>query len=193
MSTFKTTTVNRLVSLHFQRPLHFHSSLQPKKLHQIPSSYTPPAHISSTPRPMSSFSMPPVQPGRIRVLKQGSDPRPAGPVVYWMFRDQRLRDNWALIHAVHQANLLEVPVAIAFNLFHQFKGAKARHLGFMLRGLKKLQSDLRSTIDVPFFLFQASSCCTYFFIFSCFYFLFGKKLSSHYYFAGIATYNGGLG
>lgn len=169
MSTFKTTTVNRLVSLHFHRPLHFHSSFQPKSFNKFPLPTLPRRTLAPLLRPMSS-SMPPVQPGRIRILKQGSDPRPAGPVVYWMFRDQRLRDNWALIHAVHQANQLEVPVAIAFNLFHQFKGAKARHLGFMLRGLKKLHSDLRSMIDVPFFLFQVSSCCAYFF----FMFLFEK-------------------
>ncbi|XP_011081112.1 deoxyribodipyrimidine photo-lyase [Sesamum indicum] len=107
-----------------------------------------------------SSSIPAVQPGRIRVLKQGADPKAAGPVVYWMFRDQRLRDNWALIHAVHQANKWEVPVAIAFNLFHQFKGAKARQLGFMLRGLKKLHSDLQSTLEVPFFLFQGEAVDT---------------------------------
>ncbi|KAK6137672.1 hypothetical protein DH2020_028598 [Rehmannia glutinosa] len=103
-----------------------------------------------------SSSVPAVQPGRIRVLKQSADTKPAGPVVYWMFRDQRLKDNWALIHAVHQANQWEVPVAIAFNLFNQFKGAKARQLGFMLRGLKKLHSDLQSTLDIPFYLFQAT-------------------------------------
>lgn len=74
-----------------------------------------------------------------------------------MFRDQRLRDNWALIHAIHQANQREVPIAIAFNLFNQFKGAKARHFGFMLRGLKKLHSDLQSSLNVPFFLFRVSS------------------------------------
>ncbi|GER27994.1 CPD photolyase family protein [Striga asiatica] len=106
-----------------------------------------------------SSSIPAVHPGRVRVLKPGVDPKSPGqgPVVYWMFRDQRLRDNWALIHAVHQANQMKVPVAIAFNLFHQFKGAKARHLGFMLRGLKRLHSDLHSTLEIPFFLFQASS------------------------------------
>ncbi|KAL7160289.1 hypothetical protein ABFS83_01G084100 [Erythranthe nasuta] len=109
---------------------------------------------------MSSSSIPAVQPGRIRVLKQAPDPKPSGPVVYWMFRDQRLRDNWALIHAVHHAHRLEVPLAIAFNLFHQFKGAKARHLGFMLRGLKKLHSDLQSTLDIPFFLFQGEAVDT---------------------------------
>ncbi|XP_042055679.1 deoxyribodipyrimidine photo-lyase-like isoform X1 [Salvia splendens] len=107
-----------------------------------------------------SSSIPPVQPGRIRILKQGSDRNSVGPVVYWMFRDQRLRDNWALIHAIHQANMLQVPLAIAFNLFHQFKGAKARHLGFMLRGLRKLHSDLLSTLEIPFFLFQGEAVDT---------------------------------
>ena len=77
-----------------------------------------------------------------------------GPVVYWMFRDQRLKDNWALIHAVDQANKANVPIAIAFNLFDQFLGAKARQLGFMLRGLEKLCGEIEETLRVPFFLFQ---------------------------------------
>ncbi|EPS68392.1 hypothetical protein M569_06376, partial [Genlisea aurea] len=104
--------------------------------------------------------VPPVQSGRISIAKQAPEPRTAGPVIYWMFRDQRLKDNWALIHAVHQANLRDVPVAVAFNLFHQFKGAKARHLGFMLKGLKKLCSDLQSTVGIPFFLFQGEAVDT---------------------------------
>ncbi|KAE8681326.1 Deoxyribodipyrimidine photo-lyase [Hibiscus syriacus] len=94
-----------------------------------------------------------VQPGRIRVLKEGSHSLRNGPVVYWMFRDQRLKDNWALIHAVDQANKANVPVAIAFNLFEQFMGAKARQLGFMLKGLRQLQKCLEDA-QIPFFLFQ---------------------------------------
>ncbi|KAJ6308248.1 hypothetical protein OIU76_017931 [Salix suchowensis] len=80
-----------------------------------------------------------------------------GPVVYWMFRDQRLRDNWALIHAIDQANRSNVPVAVAFNLFDQFLGAKARQLGFMLRGLCQLQSRIEETLQIPFFLFQGEA------------------------------------
>ncbi|GMH09488.1 hypothetical protein Nepgr_011329 [Nepenthes gracilis] len=97
-----------------------------------------------------------VQPGRIRILKQVSKPsgQNPGPVVYWMFRDQRLRDNWALIHAVDQANKANVPVAVAFNLFDRFKGAGARQLGFMLRGLKQLQRSIEDFLHIPFFLFQ---------------------------------------
>ncbi|KAJ0014422.1 hypothetical protein Pint_19883 [Pistacia integerrima] len=101
-----------------------------------------------------------VHPGRIRVLKQGSPPaldQHAGPVVYWMFRDQRLRDNWALIHAVDQANKNNVPVAVAFNLFDQFLGAKARQLGFMLKGLRHLQTSIEETFQIPFFLFQGEA------------------------------------
>ncbi|KAK6947653.1 DNA photolyase, N-terminal [Dillenia turbinata] len=103
-----------------------------------------------------------VQSGRIRVLKEGSRPldKAQGPVIYWMFRDQRLKDNWALIHAVDQANKAKVPVAVAFNLFNQFLGAKARQLGFMLRGLKQLQHEIEHKLHVPFYLFQGEATQT---------------------------------
>ncbi|XP_019057660.1 PREDICTED: deoxyribodipyrimidine photo-lyase isoform X2 [Tarenaya hassleriana] len=102
------------------------------------------------------------QPGRIRVLKEGirkpSD-QAVGPVVYWMFRDQRLRDNWALIHAVDEANKANTPVAVAFNLFDQFLGARARQLGFMLKGLRQLHRQIES-LQIPFFLLQGDATVT---------------------------------
>ncbi|XP_052210789.1 deoxyribodipyrimidine photo-lyase isoform X2 [Diospyros lotus] len=112
--------------------------------------------MAENPSPTQSTT---VQSGRIRVLKEGSRPsdREMGPVVYWMFRDQRLRDNWALIHAVDQANKANVPVAVAFNLFDQFLGAKARQLGFMLKGLQQLHRDIEVTLRIPFFLFQGEA------------------------------------
>uniref|UniRef100_M4DJU8 Deoxyribodipyrimidine photo-lyase n=1 Tax=Brassica campestris TaxID=3711 RepID=M4DJU8_BRACM len=100
-----------------------------------------------------------VQPGRIRILKKPSlllpDQTP-GPVVYWMFRDQRLRDNWALIHAVDLANRTNAPVAVVFNLFDQFLGAKARQLGFMLKGLRQIHRQIES-LQIPFFLLQGDA------------------------------------
>ncbi|KAF9616344.1 hypothetical protein IFM89_029598 [Coptis chinensis] len=103
-----------------------------------------------------------IQPGRFRILKEGCKPlllqeSGGGPVVYWMFRDQRLKDNWALIHAVEQANKANVPVVVAFNLFDQFLGAKARQLGFMLKGLRHLHTSLQETLHIPFFLFQGEA------------------------------------
>ncbi len=38
------------------------------------------------------------------------------PVIYWMSRDQRAKDNWALIHAAEEAKRNGAPLAVAFNL-----------------------------------------------------------------------------
>ncbi|PKA60033.1 Deoxyribodipyrimidine photo-lyase [Apostasia shenzhenica] len=108
-----------------------------------------------------------VHPGRFRMVKNAVSPpprpsparSPGGPVVYWMFRDQRSRDNWALIHAVRLANQSSAPVAVAFNLFHRFLGAHARQLGFMLRGLRLLQHRLRD-LGIPFFLLRGDAAET---------------------------------
>ncbi|XP_078448030.1 photolyase 1 [Wolffia australiana] len=100
-----------------------------------------------------------VQAGRIRVLKAAAGGKNKGPVVYWMFRDQRSRDNWALIHAVDLANRSGKPVAVAFNLFHRFLGAHARQLGFMIRGLRELQDRL-AALGIPFFLFRGEAADT---------------------------------
>lgn len=55
-----------------------------------------------------------VNPKRVRELK-GGDVK-AGPVVYWLSRDQRVNDNWALLYAIEQAQKSGSPVAVAFNL-----------------------------------------------------------------------------
>ena len=41
-----------------------------------------------------------VSPGRVRELRKGS--LKDGPVIYWMSRDQRSVDNWALIYAIQK-------------------------------------------------------------------------------------------
>ena len=93
----------------------------------------------------------------MRVLKEQSRPSEDGLVVYWMLRDQQIRDNWALIHVIDEANKAGVPVAVAFNLFDQFLSVEALQLGFMFRGLKQLQLDPQESLQIPFILFQASS------------------------------------
>ena len=64
--------------------------------------------------PTSSSGVPLVHPKRVQVLKAG--PPSSGPVIYWMSRDQRMADNWALIHAAEVAAKSGAPVAVAFNL-----------------------------------------------------------------------------
>jgi len=75
--------------------------------------------------------------GRVFLLKKGREKK--GPVVYWMSRDQRLMDNWALLFAIEQANELNVPCHIIFTLSSSFLGAGLRQFDFMLTGLKELE------------------------------------------------------
>jgi hypothetical protein len=53
-------------------------------------------------------------PKRVRNLRAGT--QGPGPVIYWMSRDQRVADNWALLHAADAANKKGAPLAVAFNL-----------------------------------------------------------------------------
>jgi deoxyribodipyrimidine photo-lyase len=88
---------------------------------------------------------------RVRILKRGTIRQ--GAVVCWMNRDQRVRDNWALVHAQDIAREIGAPLAVVFCLVPSFLGATIRHYGFMLRGLEQVEQDLRS-LDIPFFLLQ---------------------------------------
>ncbi|MBD3219606.1 deoxyribodipyrimidine photolyase, partial [bacterium] len=65
-----------------------------------------------------------------------------GPVVHWMRRDQRVRDNWALLHAQDLALHLEQPLVVVFNLVPEFLGAARRQYAFMLGGLRTVARDL---------------------------------------------------
>lgn len=74
-----------------------------------------------------------------------------GPVAYWMSRDQRAQDNWALLFAQKLALDARVPLIVFFTLAPAFLSAAARHYGFMLRGLKELQHTL-SAHSIPLIL-----------------------------------------
>ena len=78
--------------------------------------------------------------GRIRVLKEGQDGK--GPVVYWMSRDQRVNDNWALLYAQTLAIERKSPLIVVFCLTKEFLGATERHYVFMLKGLRDVDSVL---------------------------------------------------
>ena len=69
-------------------------------------------------------------PSRARRLND-KQPR-GGPVVYWMSRDQRARDNWALLFASGLAAERRSPLLVSFCLVPSFPGANLRHYEFML-------------------------------------------------------------
>ncbi len=90
-----------------------------------------------------------VQPERIFKLKNGTAGQ--GNVVYWMSRDQRMNDNWALIHASRLASSLNAELAVVFCLTDKFPGANIRHYDFMLEGLNEVSGNLQLK-NIPFYL-----------------------------------------
>jgi len=86
---------------------------------------------------------------RIRLLQKGDETN--GPVVYWMSRDQRVHDNWALLFAQKLALEKKKSLVIVFNLFPDFLEATIRQYGFMLKGLQEVEIEL-SKYSIPFFL-----------------------------------------
>ncbi|XP_038820223.1 CPD photolyase [Salvelinus namaycush] len=86
-------------------------------------------------------------------IKQGSE-----GVVYWMNRDHRVQDNWALIYAQQLALEEKLPLHICFCLVipQNSESATIRHFGFMLRGLEEVAKDC-SALDIQFHLLQGSA------------------------------------
>ena len=78
-----------------------------------------------------------------------------GPVVYWMSRERRVMDNWALAHGLAVAARAEKPFHVLYVLDHEQDAfAGARHRLFELEGLRETQERLRA-LGVPFHLFDA--------------------------------------
>ena len=94
---------------------------------------------------------------RVRVLKAGKVG--TGPVIYWCSRDQRVRDNWALIYACETANETDAPVVVVFSLVTRFLGAGARQFCFMLKGLREMEQALLAK-NIKFVLLEGEPSLT---------------------------------
>jgi len=86
---------------------------------------------------------------RVRTLREASARK--GPVLYWMSRDQRVSDNWALLYAQKQALTAHQPLGVVFCLVPEFLNAAFRQYAFMIEGLKSVQEELAKR-NIPFFL-----------------------------------------
>jgi len=90
---------------------------------------------------------------RIRLLRDA--PARPGPIVYWMSRDQRAEDNWALLYAQDLALARKQPLLVMFCLVPGFLHAAVRQYGFMLAGLQEVEKVLRKK-NIPFHLVAGS-------------------------------------
>lgn len=74
-----------------------------------------------------------------------------GPVLYWMQREQRVDDNWALVKAQQLAREKQEPLLVLFNI-SKYHGAKTqRHYEFMIAGLIELQEQL-AKLNISFWV-----------------------------------------
>ena len=97
--------------------------------------------------------MPLLNKKRTRILKEGH--QGPGAVIYWMSRDQRIRDNWALLFAQALALEKKSPLVVTFCLVPEYLQATIRQYGFMLKGLREVDASLGRK-NIPFFLLKGS-------------------------------------
>jgi len=77
----------------------------------------------------------------------GVIPNP-GPIVYWMDRDKRVSDNWALLHALDLGGRLRSPVIAATVIDPRAMLVTDRRLTFLAQGLEETAQQL-SSLNVP--------------------------------------------
>lgn len=72
-----------------------------------------------------------------------------GAIAYWMSRDQRMEDNWALLYAQKKALENQVPLIIIFCLVKDYLNAPTYAYAFMINGLTELKHKLYH-YNIPF-------------------------------------------
>ncbi|XP_015775247.1 PREDICTED: deoxyribodipyrimidine photo-lyase-like [Acropora digitifera] len=82
---------------------------------------------------------------RVRLLSKSTDiSDDCKAIAYWMWRDQRVQDNWALLYAQRMALKQEVPLVVCFCLPSKYLHSTFRQYSFMIKGLQQVEKELAS-------------------------------------------------
>ncbi len=92
-----------------------------------------------------------INPGRIKTIRSG--PFQGKGVLYWMQRDKRVDDNWALISSQYIALKNKVPLYVCFQYVGEYKESNIRHYDFLFKGLKETASALKEK-NISFILLK---------------------------------------
>ena len=88
----------------------------------------------------SSVAESPVNKHRIRLMTKSAkkiDPEATGGIAYWMLRDQRVQDNWALLYAQQLALQRGVPLHVVVGFIpNKFHLINLRTAAFQIKGLQ---------------------------------------------------------
>jgi deoxyribodipyrimidine photo-lyase len=71
-----------------------------------------------------------------------------GAVLYHMSRDQRVRDNWALVYASQLAEKSNSELYVVFSVYDEYCDGAQRSYDFMFDGLKQVQNEL-AKLNIP--------------------------------------------
>lgn len=88
-----------------------------------------------------------------RVRNINEQPVLDGPVVYWMNREIRTADNWALLYAQEVALKQRVPLLVVYTLATGPSETKSRQWFFKMQGLREVNEGLAEK-NIPFFLMR---------------------------------------
>ena len=78
-----------------------------------------------------------------------------GPVLYWMSRDMRVEDNWALILGGQLATQKNSKLVVVFALVPEYLEATWRQYEFMLKGLQEVELSLNK-VGIEFIFLSCS-------------------------------------
>lgn len=73
------------------------------------------------------------------------------PVLYWMIRDQKVFDNYALLFTQHLANERNSGIVVCFNLQNDNLNLTLRKFDFLIKGLQKIETTLND-LNISFFI-----------------------------------------
>ena len=104
-----------------------------------------------------------LRPERLRCLRTntigpGIPPAGSGPVIYWIQRERRVHDNWALLYAIelHRAfGEASQGVRVCFCIPPSFLGSTMRQYDFKLHGFEELEREL-ADLGIPFDMLTGS-------------------------------------
>ena len=94
-----------------------------------------------------------VHPNRIKQLQSGS--LKGKTVLYWMQRDKRVYDNWALLHAQDLALQNGYSLMVCFNYIGDFPSSNIRQYDFLFQGLYETEKSLKK-LNISFRLLNGT-------------------------------------
>ncbi|CAG9864277.1 unnamed protein product [Phyllotreta striolata] len=77
-------------------------------------------------------------------------------ILYWMYRDCRVQDNWAMIFAHRMATKQKLPLFVCYSIKNaQNQYPTERHFTFLIEGLKIVQKECKK-LNIAFHLLNSS-------------------------------------